>query len=111
MSRVRRLAGIEKDHPRLIVRRQCCLLSLTRSTLYATPAGESAENLTPAQSNADPLVNYWSGVLITALCSWVVSRPRQSMDVSAIRNSRRYFSFITTRPSNERHLAISDFVN
>lgn len=45
MSRDRRQAGIEKDHPRLSVRRQCRLLSLTRSTLYATPAGESAENL------------------------------------------------------------------
>lgn len=45
MSRDRRQAGIEKHHPRLSVRRQCSLLSLTRSTLYATPAGESAENL------------------------------------------------------------------
>lgn len=45
MSRDRRLADIEKDHPRLSVRRQCCLLSLTRSTFYATPVGESAENL------------------------------------------------------------------
>jgi putative transposase len=45
MSRERRQAGIEKDHPRLSVRRQCRLLSLTRSTVYYTPAGESAENL------------------------------------------------------------------
>ena len=45
MSRDRRQAGIEKNHPRLSVRRQCRLLSLTRSTLYAMPAGESAENL------------------------------------------------------------------
>lgn len=45
MSRDRRLAGIEKDHPRLSVRRQCSLLSLTRSTFYATPVGESAENV------------------------------------------------------------------
>lgn len=45
MSRDRKQAGIEKNHPHLSVRRQCRLLSLTRSTLYAMPAGESAENL------------------------------------------------------------------
>jgi putative transposase len=45
MSRDRRQAGIEKNHPLLSVWRQCRLLSLTRSTLYATPAGESTENL------------------------------------------------------------------
>lgn len=32
-------------HPELSVRRQCRLLSLTRSTLYHQPRGESAENL------------------------------------------------------------------
>jgi len=37
--------SIEKDHPRLSARRQCRLLSLSRSTLYYTPVGESAENL------------------------------------------------------------------
>ena len=36
---------IEKDHPRLSLRRQCRLLSLSRSTLYYTPVGETAENL------------------------------------------------------------------
>jgi len=36
---------IEKQHPRLSVRRQCKLLSLTRSGLYYSPKGESAENL------------------------------------------------------------------
>ncbi len=36
---------IEKQHPRLSVRRQCKLLSLTRSGLYYHPVGESAENL------------------------------------------------------------------
>jgi putative transposase len=36
---------IEKDHPRLSLRRQCRLLSLSRSVLYYTPVGESAENL------------------------------------------------------------------
>lgn len=45
MSRDRREASIEKNHPRLGVRRQCRLLSLTRSTLYALPAGESIKNL------------------------------------------------------------------
>ena len=36
---------IEKDHPRLSLRRQCRLLLLSRSVLYYTPAGETAENL------------------------------------------------------------------
>ncbi len=36
---------MKKDHPDLSVRRQCSLLSLTRSTLYYQPRGESAENL------------------------------------------------------------------
>ena len=37
--------SIEKDHPRLSVRRQCRLLLLSRSTLYYTPIGESTDNL------------------------------------------------------------------
>ena len=36
---------VEKGHPRLSMRRQCKLLSLTRSGLYYHPVGESAENL------------------------------------------------------------------
>jgi len=36
---------IEKHHPRLSMRRQCKLLSLSRSGLYYHPVGESAENL------------------------------------------------------------------
>jgi len=36
---------IRKNHPRLSLRRQCRLLSLSRSVLYYTPVGESAENL------------------------------------------------------------------
>ena len=36
---------VEKQHPRLSQRRQCKLLSLTRSGLYYHPVGESAENL------------------------------------------------------------------
>lgn len=36
---------MKQDHPDLSVRRQCSLLSLTRSTLYYQPRGESAENL------------------------------------------------------------------
>jgi hypothetical protein len=34
---------IEKRHPRLVVRRQCKLLSLTRCGLYYRPVGESTE--------------------------------------------------------------------
>ncbi len=36
---------IERNHPQLSQRRQCRLLSLSRSTLYYTPVGESAGNL------------------------------------------------------------------
>jgi len=36
---------IEEDHPRLSVRRQCDLLSLSRSAYYYDPMGESPENL------------------------------------------------------------------
>ena len=36
---------MSKDHPGLSVRRQCTLLSLTRSTFYYTPVGETAANL------------------------------------------------------------------
>lgn len=36
---------MKQDHPDLSVRRQCRLLSLTRSTFYYRPRGESAENL------------------------------------------------------------------
>ena len=36
---------IERRHPLLSLRRQCRLLSLSRSALYYTPAGERAENL------------------------------------------------------------------
>jgi len=36
---------MEKSHPQLSQRRQCRLLSLSRSTLYYTPVGESAGNL------------------------------------------------------------------
>ena len=34
-----------RDHPKLSIRRQCKLLSLSRSGLYYQPVGESAENL------------------------------------------------------------------
>jgi len=36
---------IEKENPKVSVRRQCKLLSLTRSNLYYQPKGESAQNL------------------------------------------------------------------
>ncbi|UWQ28318.1 hypothetical protein [Leisingera sp. M523] len=36
---------IEKDHPKISVRRQCQKLSPARSNLYCTPKGESAGNL------------------------------------------------------------------
>jgi len=36
---------IERDHPKISMRRQCQMLSLSRSGLYFQPKGESAENL------------------------------------------------------------------
>ena len=36
---------MKRDHPKLSIRRQCKLLSLSRSGLYYHPVGESAENL------------------------------------------------------------------
>jgi len=45
MSKDRRQMCISKEHPKLSLRRQCRLLSLSRSSLYYTPVGESAENL------------------------------------------------------------------
>ena len=36
---------IERNHPKISVRRQCQMLSLARSNLYYAPKGESAENL------------------------------------------------------------------
>ena len=37
--------SIERNHPKVSVRRQCQMLSLARSNLYYAPKGESAENL------------------------------------------------------------------
>jgi putative transposase len=36
---------IERNHPKVSMRRQCQMLSLARSNLYYAPKGESAENL------------------------------------------------------------------
>ena len=36
---------IERNHPKVSVRRQCQMLSLARSNLYYAPKGESAETL------------------------------------------------------------------
>ena len=36
---------IRRDHPKLILSRQCRLLSIGRSSLYHTPKGESEQNL------------------------------------------------------------------
>ena len=45
MSREGRRAMIRRDHPKLSLSRQCRLLSISRSSLYHTPKGESAQNL------------------------------------------------------------------
>ena len=45
MSREERKAMIAPDHPGLSVSRQCQLVSISRSSFYRTPRGESPENL------------------------------------------------------------------
>jgi len=36
---------IDPDHPKLSIEQQCALVSISRSSFYRTPAGETAENL------------------------------------------------------------------
>ena len=45
MSRDRRAGMVESDHPRLSIKRQCELVSISRSSHYYTPKGESPLNL------------------------------------------------------------------
>jgi putative transposase len=45
MSRGERKAMIRRDHPVLSLSRQCEILSMSRSSFYYRPKGESAENL------------------------------------------------------------------
>jgi len=45
MSRAERTAMIARDHPTLSLSRQCELVAVSRSSLYYTPKGESAESL------------------------------------------------------------------
>ena len=45
MSRWERKAMIVRDRPELSLSRQCRLLSISRSSFYYAPKGESAENL------------------------------------------------------------------
>jgi putative transposase len=45
MSRVERKAMIQRDQPGLSLSRQCEILSISRSSFYYAPKGESAENL------------------------------------------------------------------
>ncbi|WP_156477579.1 IS3 family transposase [Falsihalocynthiibacter arcticus] len=45
LSKDRRRMCIERDRPKISLRRQCQMLSLPRSILYYQPKGESAENL------------------------------------------------------------------
>ena len=42
MSRSERRGLVVRDHPALSLSRQCCLLSIGRSSLYYRPKGESA---------------------------------------------------------------------
>ena len=45
VSREKRRAMIRRDHPEMSLSRQCRLLSLSRSSVYHRPKGESAQNL------------------------------------------------------------------
>jgi putative transposase len=45
MSRGERRAMIRRDHPVLSLSRQCKILSISRSSFYYAPRGESPENL------------------------------------------------------------------
>jgi putative transposase len=45
MSRGERKAMVRRDHPALSLSRQCEILSISRSSFYYAPRGESAENL------------------------------------------------------------------
>jgi putative transposase len=45
MSRAERKAMIQRDHPDLSLSRQCRLLTISRSSFYYAPKGESPENL------------------------------------------------------------------
>ena len=45
MSRGQRKAMVKRDHPELSLSRQCQVLSISRSSLYYRPKGESVENL------------------------------------------------------------------
>ena len=45
MSRGERKMMVRRGHPELSLSRQCQVLSISRSSLYYTPKGESVENL------------------------------------------------------------------
>ena len=45
MSRGERKAMMRRDHPALSLNRQCKVLSISRSSFYYAPKGESPENL------------------------------------------------------------------
>jgi putative transposase len=45
MSRVERKAMVAREHPDLSLSQQCEILSISRSSVYSAPKGESAENL------------------------------------------------------------------
>ena len=45
MSRGERKAMMRRDHPALSLSRQCKVLSISRSSFYYAPKGESPENL------------------------------------------------------------------
>ena len=45
VSREKRRGMIEPGHPKLSLSRQCRLLRVSRSSVYHSPKGESAENL------------------------------------------------------------------
>ncbi len=55
MSRGERKAMVRRDHPELSLSRQCKILSISRSSFYSTPKGESPANLALMRRIGDKL--------------------------------------------------------
>ena len=72
---------IRRDHPRLSLSRQCRLLRVSRSSLYHSPQGESAENLALMRRIDELFLSYpfstaaarWSGICAGKASVWVVT--------------------------------------
>ena len=71
---------IRRDHPRLSLSRQCRLLSISRSSVYHTPQGESAQNLELMRRIDELFLKYpfygtprWSAICGGTESAWVAT--------------------------------------